>query len=397
MKILFYSILSSYTFQRVGGAETSIRLLAEKLAERGHKVYYLTLDNSGKKLYRKLKIQGVTVILFSTIKYRAKSKIINRLILICNRMLYRYIINIVIGLQKMDIVYAFYELKILTELINLRKKSPSYYKFKIVMRMAGIKWWEDIKLNNKFKSIYNNVFNNVDYINYISNGVKRLSFEKAKEMNISYTEKNFVADIGVDIDQNNYSWQGVSRTNPFQLLMATRFSSYQKRQDILINAVNIIDGKIPLMVVLIGDGPEKDKYINLIESYQLQDTIKVYPFLEQIKTWELMTKSDLLCHPCDYEGLSKIIIESMSIGLPVLSSNVLAPSDYIIDGYNGFLADNTAACWAEKIIEIYNTKLQLNDVSKRAKEFVQHNYDATKNILTYEKAFKSVIDGTEAS
>jgi glycosyltransferase involved in cell wall biosynthesis len=100
-----------------------------------------------------------------------------------------------------------------------------------------------------------------------------------------------------------------------------------------------------------------------------------------------LTNADLLCHPCEYEGLSKIIIESMMLGLPVLASDVAPIPDYIDDGSTGFLVGNTPKDWAEKLTFIYNNQDRLNGVSRAAQEFSRSTYDIERNAGNYERNF----------
>ncbi len=173
--------------------------------------------------------------------------------------------------------------------------------------------------------------------------------------------------------------------------MATRFSSYQKRQDILVEAVNKITGKIPFKLTLIGSGPERSRIQNYIYENDLQDKITVLPFLPQVKLWNLMLKSDLLCHSVEYEGLGKIIIESMAMGLPVLTSNVTPMNSYINDGDNGFLVGNDPKLWAERIIELYDNYQKRKTVSNNSIGFIKEYYNPDKNISIYTKNFNRII------
>ena len=104
-----------------------------------------------------------------------------------------------------------------------------------------------------------------------------------------------------------------------------------------------------------------------------------------------MRAADLLCHPCDYEGLGKIILESMMLGLPVLVSDVPPLDAYVLEGETGFRVANTPEAWAEKLVALAADKARLPGVSARARAFVEANYDVGRNIDLYEAQFESLL------
>ncbi len=61
MNILIYTTNSMYTGRRFGGAETSLRLIAQGLARKVHSVLYLSLDGTLPFGYRTEKINTITV------------------------------------------------------------------------------------------------------------------------------------------------------------------------------------------------------------------------------------------------------------------------------------------------------------------------------------------------
>ena len=106
--------------------------------------------------------------------------------------------------------------------------------------------------------------------------------------------------------------------------------------------------------------------------------------------WRTLAGADLLCHPCDYEGVSKIILEAMMLGLPVLASDVEPIPDYVIEGETGFRAANTPEAWAERLVWITANKALLPGVSERARAFVEARYSVARNLDLYEARFAAL-------
>lgn len=393
MNILIYSTKSAYAFSKIGGAESSLQLIAEKLADNGNKVVFITGKENWRLKYKPVVFKKVQVYFFPNF--------IDRLILIFfNKFLSSYqfivfkkrlkkLLKETIIREKIDIVYTYYELDILKLFISVQRETKS---FALVMRMAGLFWHEQIKKNSLLKAEYEQVFNSVDSINYISAGLLKLVNSLCENSGVNLNNKRyFTGDIGVDSFEAQKMWKGPKLDDKLVILVATRFSVHQKRQDLIVDAMEILKHDHRIKLIMVGDGPNRSNIEQRIIHHGLEETVSVIPFLPQKELWDLMQNVDILGHPCDYEGLSKIIIESMMMGLPVLGSNVLPLSDYIEDGVNGYLSDNIPEKWANKIVSIIDNKQDLKIISENAISFARNNYNADKNWLLFDEEFKQLI------
>lgn len=403
MKILISSKGSTYTKGSVGGAETSMRLLAEKLAKKGHNVYYAAREREGFLITLK-KIDGVHVILYPYFspdeKFKADAGQIDVL-----KGLFTFLKKVKVGLIKrlnhfmfnrairkvnqIDIVYAYDQMSILQFFVGKRKTGA---RFKIVMRMAGLLWYKAILMGPEQRKIFREIFDELDAVNYISDGLKVLAAKKAGEIGFELDFRHsFVGDIGVDLDALPKRRDKEVHNEPFRIVVATRFSLTQKRHDILVEAIRLLDSNVALEVVMIGDGPREAFIRNMIQDYDLDGIIRVEAFQSQEKLWRVMLDADLLCHPTDYEGLGKIVVESMALGLPVLASDVLPLNKFIEDGINGFLVENTPEAWAERLTEILEEREKLQNISEASKEWAQDYLAADKCVELYENEFQKLL------
>jgi glycosyltransferase involved in cell wall biosynthesis len=135
--------------------------------------------------------------------------------------------------------------------------------------------------------------------------------------------------------------------------MAARFSIHAKRQDLLIEAAALLGECVPVEILLIGNGGQRDAMQRLIDLHAVADRVTILPAVPQEELWGLLTDVDMLCHASDSEGLGKIVVEAMRMGLPVLASDVPALNGYLRDGDTGFLVPNDATSWAERIAELH--------------------------------------------
>lgn len=97
------------------------------------------------------------------------------------------------------------------------------------------------------------------------------------------------------------------------------------------------------------------------------------------------SKADLLMLPSNYEGLPMVILEAMSFGKPVVASDVGGISEIVRKGVNGYVLENNAQLFADKIQSI------LEDETLYSK-FSQNSLDIFQKELTVEKMVQGYLD-----
>jgi len=109
--------------------------------------------------------------------------------------------------------------------------------------------------------------------------------------------------------------------------------SKEKGTNLLLEAWNLIENKHNYKLVIIGEGPEEER---LKSEYNNEDII-FKGSLNSDEVLENMRKSRYLVVPSIwYEGFPMTIIESYSVGTPVLASNIGSLKEIIIDGKTGY-------------------------------------------------------------
>ena len=111
----------------------------------------------------------------------------------------------------------------------------------------------------------------------------------------------------------------------------------QKRFDLLIKAFAIIKNDHKnVFLILLGEGGEKEKLFNLARSKNISDSIDFIGYQSNPFAW--ISKSDIFILTSDYEGLPNVLLEAMSCGTPIISTNCPSgPSEIIKNGFNGLL------------------------------------------------------------
>jgi len=388
MNVLFLTNRDPFSDDTVGGAETSIRLLADRFAARGHDTVYATKATGWCPSTSQPSLQDNGVKHVTITVPRGSARLVLRTLR--KTLLIRELTRLV-GRLGTQVAYAYYELENLQTLLRVRSKLG---RPRIVLRMAGLRWHRDCLRHPELVAAYQRVFNEVDAINFIHEDLEPMTEQRLAElgMDISF-RRRFYGDIGSSVEPGRGPIGRRESDAPFRIVMASRFSDYQKRQELLIEAASLLDPHLRVSMELIGDGANREALQSQIDRLGLREKVSLHAFMPQEALWDRMRGADLMCHACDYEGLGKILVESMAVGLPVLVSNVPPLNSLIVDGENGFLVDNEPAAWARRIEEIAQAHAARELVSRRAIEFVRERYDPNEQVQLYENLFRDLGEG----
>ena len=88
--------------------------------------------------------------------------------------------------------------------------------------------------------------------------------------------------------------------------------------------------------VIITKNVITEEILYQIDELSLNNYIEIVNPNSQDNVYEIMRQSDCLILPSVQEGISNVVLESMAIGLPVISSDCGGMKEIINYGKNGF-------------------------------------------------------------
>ena len=110
----------------------------------------------------------------------------------------------------------------------------------------------------------------------------------------------------------------------------------QKDQITLLKSINYLKKKIPIKLLIIGNGEEKKKIIDFINSNKLSKNVKILSYKKN--PFPYILKSDLFILSSRYEGLPNVLLETTVLKIPILSSNCpTGPREILDNGLGGLL------------------------------------------------------------
>src|SRR5215467_4169576 len=90
-------------------------------------------------------------------------------------------------------------------------------------------------------------------------------------------------------------------------------------------------------LVIVGDGPERERLENLACANQVTHRVYFAGQRSKEETVALMAACDLFVLNSSYEGFPHVVLEAMSVGLPVVATSVGGTPELVHDGQNGLL------------------------------------------------------------
>ena len=167
-------------------------------------------------------------------------------------------------------------------------------------------------------------------------------------------------------------------------LAVGRFSHQAKGFDILIKAFALFaknnqDWKLSI----VGDGPEKNYYYSLIEKYELTSRITLHPFTKKVEDY--FKKAGVYVLSSRWEGFGLVLLEAMSYGLPIISSNIPVAEELLKDQGCAILFKNESILdLCEKMEEIANKEIEeLNNMSEISLSYVK-DFSINKIVMQWE-------------
>ena len=244
---------------------------------------------------------------------------------------------------------------------------------------------------------------------------KKTSFYAVSEwakkswINFSNTKNNKIKVIYncIDLKENIHDKKSIKQKllNEFNIpegskiiLSIGRICSH-KNQDFLIKSLGSILRKEDYYIILVGDidivKKGSDQTINkinvLIKKYDIKPFVKFAGYRKDIK--ELMLISDVFVHASLSEAFGLVLIEAMSMGLPIVSSKTEAIPEFIYGPGNFLIEENDLKSFRTAVKKVLSTN------ANRRKYISIRNKNIGKSPLFYRstraknmyKLFKEVL------
>lgn len=139
--------------------------------------------------------------------------------------------------------------------------------------------------------------------------------------------------------------------------------------DLLIKSVSDLKGEFPnLKLIIVGDGPWLNDLKRLVNNLGIGDRVIFTGLLSKMELVKYLIAADVFALNTAYEGFSHQIIETMILGLPVVTTDICGNPEIIRNGKNGFLLKyNDIKSFKEIIKELFSDENLCHKIGEAAK------------------------------
>jgi len=136
-----------------------------------------------------------------------------------------------------------------------------------------------------------------------------------------------------------------------------------------IEALSEVVKKYPkVQLRIVGEGREIKNYESKIKDYDLQDSVKIFPW--QKDPGSFYEQADCFVLSSDYEGWGLVVIEAASYGLPIIMTDVGCAGELIKNNESGIVIPvgdkNSLVSAMEKMVDDGEFRKRIGDKAKEA-------------------------------
>ncbi|GAB4252598.1 MAG: N-acetyl-alpha-D-glucosaminyl L-malate synthase BshA [Vicingaceae bacterium] len=362
-----------------GGSGVVATELGKALAEKGHKVHFISyqqpvkLDTFASNIfYHEVTITDYPLFDYPPYELVLSSKLVD-----------------VVLHEKLDLIHVHYAIP----------HASAAYMAKKILQEKGIELpvittlhGTDITIVGKdpsFTPVINFSINKSDIVTAVSKSLREDSYNHLDIKKDIKVIPNFVC-----LDQYNFNGNCKELKEKFSpngekiIVHISNFRPVKRVADV-IRIFDKIRNKISARLIMVGDGPDRWKMEELCRKL---NTCHLVDFVGKLKDTErVLSIADLFLLPSESESFGLAALEAMAAKTPVISTNTGGLPEVNKDGFSGFTANvGDIDTMAAKAIELLSNEEQLNKFKENAYQQAQ-KFDIHNILPLYEDLYQELL------
>lgn len=354
--------------------------LGRALSKQGHKIHFITysqpyrLDFFNENLfYHEVDIKSYPLFEHPPYELALASKMVN-----------------VVKYEELDLLHVHYAIP----------HASSAYMAKQILRDQGVHipvvttlHGTDITLVGKdpsYEPVVTFSINKSDGVTAVSKDLKRATFQHFDVKREIEVIPNFI-DLDRFKRQKKEHFKTAICPNGEKLMVHTSNFRKVKRVDDVIRVFHEVRKVIPVKLLLVGDGHERNKMERLCRELGTCDDVRFLGKLEAVE--EVLSVADLFVMPSEKESFGLAALEAMACEVPLLTSNAGGIPELNLDGETGYVCEigdvETMTARALEILSDENLPRFRANALSRAKDF-----DVSKILPLYESFYQKTIENS---
>ncbi len=366
-----------------GGSGVVATELGKALAERGHRIHFITYSQPVRLDFfsENISYHEVTIAkypLFDYIPYETAlaSKLVD-----------------VVRFEGLDVLHVHYAIPHASVAYMAKQILAAHgINLPIVTTLHGT----DITLVGKdssYEPVVTFAINQSDGVTAVSESLKKdtyANFKIDKEIEVI---PNFIDLERFSKKAKDHFRKAVAPNGERLVVHTSNFRKVKRVQDV-VHVFSKIRKEIPSKLLLIGDGPERHNIEQLCRELDLCDDVRFLGKQDMIE--EILSICDLFVMPSETESFGLAALEAMACQVPVISSNAGGIPELNINGVTGFMSDvGDVDDMAKNSLTILRTDESLKKFKSQA---LNRAKDFDTQVITpmYEQYYAKVIEASMA-
>ncbi|MBD2721830.1 N-acetyl-alpha-D-glucosaminyl L-malate synthase BshA [Hymenobacter armeniacus] len=309
-----------------GGSGVVATELGKALAQRGHRVHFITysqpvrLDFFNENLfYHEVYVPAYPLFQFPPYELALTSKMVD-----------------IVQNEKLDVLHVHYAIP----------HASAAYMAKQILRSRGINipvvttlHGTDITLVGKdssFEPVVTFSINQSDGVTSVSDDLRRETYQYfAVEKDITVIP-NFIDLHRFRKQEKSHFRAAIAPEGEKLLIHTSNFRTVKRVEDVLRIFVGVRE-QIPAKLLLVGDGPDRNRMEKLARDLDVHRDLRFLGKLEAVE--EVLSVGDLFLMPSENESFGLAALEAMACEVPVVSTNAGGIPELNVHGVTGMISD----------------------------------------------------------
>ena len=223
---------------------------------------------------------------------------------------------------------------------------------------------EGIMTNPMYKDYVDVILKDADSYMAVNNVIKTLVEQKRSDC---YLVPNFI-----DCDKFKI---GKKDNKEFTLISVSNFYKV-KAIDILLKAMNVVvneKGNKNVKLKIVGTGEYKYYYESICKSLNLSNNVEFLGYIDNDKLPEILSKANALCVSSTFETFCIPIVEALSSGIPVITTNCVGPLEIVNNDNSIITPINDIDKYADAILKMIKDYKKYD--SEKIRDYAIKKYD----------------------
>jgi len=309
-----------------GGSGVVATELGKALSKNGHNVHFITysqptrLDFFNKNLfYHEVDLRSYPLFQYPPYELALASKMVD-----------------VVKHEKLDLLHVHYAIPHASAAYMAKQiLKEEKIDIPVITTLHGT----DITLVGKdpsYEPVVTFSINSSDGVTAVSENLKKATFEHFNIKTEIEVIPNFIDLSRFKKQKKDHFKTAICPNGEYLITHTSNFRKVKRVEDVIKVFYNIRK-KIPAKLLLVGDGPERNKMEKLCRELGTCEDIRFLGKLDAVE--EVLSVSDLFIMPSEKESFGLAALEAMACEVPVISTNAGGLPELIINGVTGYTCE----------------------------------------------------------